>query len=229
MWLWIVGGAIAGSVANAIIYRIPRKLSWFSGRSICPHCEHPLAWYDLVPLVSFLGLRGRCRCCGKNIGWRYFGVELVMAAGFAYFHSPLMAAMVFFTIVIAAMDWETQLVSDWLVVIWAGIALLVGTSLMSGVIGAVVAVVLIGGIWAISRGRAMGSGDVEIAAVIGLWLGWPRTIYALWLAFVLGGIVAVWLLTKDRAKLKSTIALGPFLILGAWLAFSVNWGNVLPF
>ncbi len=85
------------------------------------------------------------------------------------------------------------------------------------------AVGLIGGIWAISKGKAMGLGDVEIAVVLGWWLGWPRVLTGLWAAFVAGAAVGLVLMWQQKAKLKSQIAFGPFLVLGGWIGYW--WGD----
>ncbi|MDO8488074.1 MAG: prepilin peptidase [bacterium] len=231
MWWWFASGAIAGSVANALIYRVPRRISWWQGRSHCPHCKHDLTGLDLVPLLSYILLAGKCRYCHQPISPRYFLVELGLAAGFAYFHSPLLAAILWVTVIIAAMDWETMLVSDWLVAVWAILVIVwqypLNFSQMA--LGIAVGVGVIGGIWAVTRGRAMGLGDVEIVAVAGLWLGWPKILPALWVAFVAGAIIAVGQLLFKKKKLQSQIAFGPFLILGVWVAHIVNWIHVLPF
>lgn len=226
-----LGGAVAGSAANAIIYRLPRGLGWGKGRSLCPRCKHPLAWYDLIPLLSYLMLGGKCRYCHRPIPLRYLLVELVMAAGFAYLHSPIWAALLFVTVIIAVMDWEMMLVSDWLVGSWLVLVLIsMNYELITmNLAGAALATALIGGIWAISRGKAMGFGDVEIAAVLGLWLGWPKTISALWLAFVVGGVIGGIRVIRGISGMKSQIAFGPFLILGGWLAYLIQWKYVLPF
>ncbi len=218
--LWFLLGAIAGSVANAVIYRLPLGLSWKEGRSICPRCKHSLGWFDLLPLMSFLWLRGKCRYCHRAIGISYLLVELVLAIGFAYLHSPLLAAILFITVIIAAIDWETMLVSDWIVAAWLVLVLLMG---QFNWVGLAVGVGVIGGIWAISKGKAMGFGDVEIVAVLGLWLGWPKILSALWFAFVLGAIVGVFKLLRRQAKLRSQLPFGPFLILGGWVGYM--WGE----
>ena len=92
-------------------------------------------------------------------------------------------------------------------------------------IGTAVGVGLIGGVWAVSRGRAMGFGDVEIAAVMGWWLGWPKIAVGLWVAFIIGAIVGSYQLSVGKARLKSEIAFGPFLIIGAWIGYI--WGSNL--
>ncbi len=230
MLLRFVLGAVMGSVANAVIYRLPHKLRWWQGKSLCPRCKHQLQWLDLVPVVSFLILRGRCRYCHKPIAIRYLAVELLMIGGFVWLATSLLWALWFVTIIIAVMDWETMLVSDWLVGMGIILALVLNwPPTINTLWGVVVAVGLIGSIWALSRGRAMGFGDVEIAALLGLWLGWPKTAYALWIAFVSGAIVGVYYLLKGQKKLKSQLAFGPFLLLGSWLAYLVQWSHVLPF
>ena len=198
-------------------------MSWWKGRSLCPQCKHTLAWYDLIPLLSYLILGGKCRYCHRLIPLRYLLVELVMAAGFGYLHSPILAALLFVTVIIAVMDWESMLVSDWMVVIWGGLVVVSSGIRMGNVWGVLVGLGVIGGIWMITKGKAMGFGDVEIAAILGLWLGWPKTIYALWLAFVSGAIVGVYLLISKEKKLTSRIAFGPFLILGGWIGYV--WGE----
>lgn len=126
------------------------------------------------------------------------------------------------------MDWETKLVSETLVVIWAILAILNSpfgspSLIKEGVGGVLIGVGFIGGIWAVSRGKAMGFGDVEIAGVAGWWLGWPKIAVGLWAAFVSGAIVALGFVVRGKLKMKSTIAFGPFLVLGAWVASL--WGD----
>src|SRR3989344_5493756 len=80
--LWFIAGVIAGSAANALIDRLPRGESWVRGRSKCDSCKHELGFWDLIPLLSYLWLRGRCRYCRKKIPMRNFWVELGLGVGF---------------------------------------------------------------------------------------------------------------------------------------------------
>lgn len=237
-FLMFAVGATAGSVANAVTYRLPRRISWWSGNSICPKCKHQLAWYDLIPLLSYLMLGGKCRYCRKPISWRYFLVEIFLGLSFVVinshswsYNSLILSAILWISVVIAVMDWETMLVSDWLVGSWLVLVLIsMNYELITmNLIGTAVATTLIGGIWAVSRGKAMGFGDVEIAAVFGLWLGWPKVAPALWISFVAGAVVGIWYLAVGKKRMKSRIAFGPFLILGGWLAYLIQWKYVLPF
>lgn len=227
--LYFLFGAVAGSVANAVIYRLPRNIPWWKGRSICPQCKHKLGWQELVPIVSWLWLRGRCKHCKKAIGLRYLVVELVMALVFSGISGIsggyILMAIVFVTVIIAVMDWETQLVSEWLVVIWAVLVVVSSGIGISSVWGAVVGIGVIGGLWGVTRGRGMGFGDVEIAAVMGWWLGWPKVGVALWVAFVGGAGIGVLRVLRGRATMKSHMAFGTFLIIGTWIAYF--WGDMI--
>ena len=212
-------------MANAVIDRVPRGESWFAGRSHCDKCNHELGVLDLIPLLSFVFLGGRCRYCHKPIGFRNFWVELWMGLGFVMLPWQLWAAW-WVTLVIAVMDWETRLVSEALVVIWGILVVFQLHSFsVAQLVGVAVGVGLIGGVWAVSRGKAMGFGDVEIAAVMGWWLGWPKIGVALWVAFVIGAIVGVIKLIKRLSNLRSEIAFGPFLLIGAWISYI--WGGRL--
>lgn len=230
MWiLWFVIGAGMGSVANALIDRLPRGESWVKGRSHCDKCGHVLGISDLIPLLSYVLLGGKCRYCHKKIPVRNFLVELVMAVGISYlgYLSGLsyLMGIFFVTVVIAVMDWETRLVSEWLVGLWLILVILANWGNWANWTGTVVGVGVIGGIWAISRGKAMGFGDVEIAAVMGWWLGWMGVAVALWVAFVSGAIIGVIKGIKGKKGLRGEIAFGPFLIFGSWMAYI--WGERL--
>ncbi|MEK7164133.1 MAG: prepilin peptidase [Patescibacteria group bacterium] len=221
IFLMFVLGVIAGSVANAVIYRVPRGVSWYKGRSFCPNCKHALSSCDLLPIASYLLLRGKCRYCQSPIPVRYLLVELFLGVGFVL--SPLSnLGILWVSTVIAVMDWETMLVSDWMVLIWGG--LVVVSSGIGGISGGLVGMGVIGGLWLITNKKAMGSGDIGIAAVLGLWLGFPKIITALWVAFVIGGIYGGYLLITKKAKLKTAVPFGPFLILGGWIAYTLSYG-----
>lgn len=232
--MWLLAGTvglIAGSVANAIIYRLPRGISWYKGRSFCPECKHPLSIYDLVPIASYLLLRGKCHYCHSPIPTRYLLVEvfmgLVFILGYLSNLGFLSYLMIWITVVIAVMDWETMLVSPRLVRIWAIIVILNLISFHSlninNLFGLFLGLGFMWSIWKFTNGK-MGDGDIEISAVLGLWLGWPKIINALWFAFVIGGIYGAYLILSKKAKLKTAVPFGPFLILGGWIAYTLNYG-----
>ncbi len=220
-------GIALGSAGNALIDRLPRNESWFKGRSHCDKCKHELGMWDLIPIFSFIYLRGKCRYCQSPIPFRniiielFFGLVSINIITVINFINIIIFLTVWVSLVIAVMDWETKMVSEILILIWGILSLINGFRLDGILIG----VGLIGGIWAVSRGRAMGFGDVEIAAVMGLSLGWQKMLAALWIAFVVGAAYGLVLMINKKAKFKSTVAFGPFLILGYWVAY--HWGNNL--
>lgn len=222
-------GAALGSAGNALIDRLPRNESWVKGRSHCDKCKQVLAWYDLLPIFSYISLGGKCRYCHSPIPVRNLIVEVLMG-GIAILNlkfeilnqfTIIQFLTIWVTIVIAVMDWETKLVSEWLIVVWAILSLFFGFDIY----GLLVSLGLIGGIWALSRGKAMGFGDVEIAAVMGFSLGFSKALVAFWMAFVSGAIVGLVLIIVNKAKGRTAIAFGPFLIFGYWIAYF--YGEIL--
>lgn len=229
-------GAMFGSVANALIYRIPKGISWSKGRSMCVKCNHELKFFDLLPIISFLSLRGKCRYCKKAISVRYVLVEILMAICFGLIFANgfelvnfLLAVSVFLSVVIAVMDWETKLVSEIVVLLWGGVNLgirFVGENnfdLTSIIISVLVGLLIIGSIWLFTKGRAMGFGDVEIVAAMGVLLSVSGLLVAIWIAFIVGALVGIYMLWGKKVKnMKAEIAFGPFLIIGTWVSYLVG-------
>lgn len=227
-----------GSAANALIDRLPKKISWTKGRSKCDTCGHTLSFLDLVPIASYLSLRGKCRYCHSPIPVRNLIVEIITAGGFllifnlgfSILQTILLCLILWTSVIISVMDWETMLVADVIVIVWAVLVLILQISffnlhLSNSGLGLITAAGLIGGVWLLSKGRAMGSGDIGIAAVMGWWLGWPKITAGLWIAFVAGAAYGLWLVVSHRKKLKSEMPFGPFLVLGSWLGWV--WGEKL--
>lgn len=225
-------GLAVGSFLNVLIWRLndPAAPKFWEGWSICPKCKHRLSWKDNIPLLSFVLLKGRCRYCGKEISWQYPVVELVTAIyfGLTGFHPVLWFIGAVF-IVIFFSDLIYGLIPDEMIVV--GVA--VGLIGPMGQLGQVLVNVLTGilsatGFFLVvlaTRFRGMGLGDVKLAFLIGLLLGWPKVLVAFWSSFVVGGIVAFCLLLLKRTKFSATIPLGPFLILGTII--SALWSKDL--
>ncbi len=235
-------GAMVGSFLNVCASRLPKGRSLWTPGSACPSCAHPIRWYDNVPVLSFLLLRGRCRDCKAPIAWRYPIVELGTALLFtlAYVQIglgwPLASAVVFLSalMVVTVIDLEHQLIPDrvTLPVIVVGFAgSLVGgrPSWLDSLLG-----ILVGGgiIYAIIQGSrlvlgvdGMGGGDVTLTAMIGAFLGWKSLLLGLFLAVLLGAAVAAALLAARRKGRKDPIPFGPFLALGG--VVSLFWGKEL--
>ncbi len=236
--LLFVIGAMLGSVANAIIDRLPRNESWFVGRSKCDKCKHELKFLDLIPIVSYISLRGKCRYCHSPIPVRNLVVEVFLGMGFVLISHTgqiglisqiMLMGIVWATTVVFVMDQETMLVSDAIVLIWGltviGYKLSVVGININDIWGLIIGVIVIGGIWFVSRGKAMGSGDIGIIGVIGLWTSYPKILVALWMAFVIGAAVSCWLLVVSKKNMKGMIAFGPYLIVGGWIAYF--WGDMI--
>ena len=216
-------GAVLGSVANALISRLPLNIAWSKGRSVCDHCKHELSILDLFPIFSFLLLGGRCRYCKKKIQIRNLVVEISMSIFFIliYYYqlSIIYYLLMFVSVVIAVMDWESMLISDKMLFILAGAVLLTGHGDCRG---ALLGAGFIGLLWLVTKKQAMGEGDILLMGILGYWLGLSKTITALWWAFVIGAIVGIILIFFKIKTRKDPIAFGPFLLIGSWIAYT--WG-----
>ena len=244
--LAFVFGLCIGSFLNVVIWRLPHEQS-LNGRSHCPHCHHKLVWYDLLPLVSFV-LQGRsCRYCKKLISFRYPLIEALVGflfAGAIYVFPPglfidwviFVKALVIIAVcvVVFVIDLEHYLILDKVVYTAAscvGVLLIIQSFLLgsfspliSGILAAVGPFVVFWIIWYISTGSWMGYGDVKFVALMGLMLGWPGIIVALFLAFILGAIFGLTLILIGKKKLSSRLPFGTFLSLATVLSlfFSVQ-------
>jgi leader peptidase (prepilin peptidase)/N-methyltransferase len=241
-FLFALLGLAVGSFLNVCIDRLPRNESIINPPSHCSVCQHRLAVKDLIPVFSYLRLRGRCRYCQAAIPRRLFWVELVTALIFAflYWHYGLsveLGVMAFYAclfIIIFVIDLEHGLILN--KVVYAGmvvallLALLPRPWLTQWVVTGVANAALGGGIGfgiflliaIVSRG-GMGWGDVKLAALIGLATGFPLVFFSIIMGAILGGIVAVALVTAKKRKRRQTIPFGPFLALAAMI--TLLWGS----
>lgn len=251
--IFLLGTAV-GSFINVLLSRSLAGESWVRGRSKCDFCQKQIAWYDNLPLVSFLFLRGQTRCCHKHIPRSYPLVELLTgllflwwyAIGFVFFKLTLAPFVVLqplfwllvgiLLVVVLVMDLKYMLIPDW-AVIWLfamtlfyrlfltyrGIMQI--SDLKMALVGMIVSVLFLGSLWALTKGKGMGFGDVKLIAPLALLLGWPQILVGLFLAFILGGVFASGLLLFKKKKFGQVIPFGPFLILGTLL--SLIWGDPL--
>jgi leader peptidase (prepilin peptidase)/N-methyltransferase len=228
-------GLCIGSFINVIIYRLPRGESIVTGRSHCTHCGNMIAWYDLFPLASYLLLGGRCRRCKASISWRYPLVESLTAALFLilYFRfglAPVLLKYLFLSALLVAVsfiDLERFLIPNSLVLAGvvfgvAAVLLIRDTSLLSALLGAVSSSGFLLLVCLVSRG-GMGLGDVKLALVTGLFLGWPRGLEGVLIGACAGGLLGIVLLMTGIKGRKDPIPFGPFIALGAMIA--LVWGG----
>jgi prepilin signal peptidase PulO-like enzyme (type II secretory pathway) len=226
-------GLLIGSFLNVLADRLPKEEDVLWGRSRCDFCRKTLRWYELIPVASFLLQGGRCLRCKKKLSIQYSLVECFTAVGFvlcamAFPHSWLLltAALIIFSsfVVIFVADLKYQIIPDSMVVttligtilwIWQSHALSeIGIRLLVGL----VSFGFFYAIWFFTQGRGMGFGDVKLAGVLGLLLGFPSILFALYCAFLTGAGAGVILMIARRKTLKSKIAFGPFLLLGVAIA-----------
>lgn len=230
-------GLLVGSFLNVVIHRVPAGLSLVSPGSACPACGHPVRAYDNVPVVSWLVLRGRCRDCREPISWRYPAVEVATAvlfavtyAGFGWsVYTAAALALVAAGVALFMIDLDHQrlpfavtgVAAVAVVVLLAVDAAVRGWDpVPTGVLSALLWLGVYGGVWLVTAGRGMGLGDVALAPVLGLalgWLGWGPSVVGLMAGFVIGALVGVVLLATGRARAKARVPHGPFLLSGALL------------
>jgi leader peptidase (prepilin peptidase)/N-methyltransferase len=238
-------GLCVGSFLNVVIYRVPRRESVVRPRSHCPACEAPIADRDNIPVVSWVLLRGRCRSCGARIPVRYPLVELgtailfVAAAVRLGASWQLPAFCVFFAslLAISVIDLDHYIIPNRVIypTLAVTIPLLVVAAAADGswghlrnaAIGGVAGFLVLLAIH-VAVPRGMGFGDVRLAGVIGMMLGWLGLRYlflGLFLAFLLASIIGVALIAARLRSRKDAVPFGPFMALGAVLA--VLWGRAI--
>lgn len=222
-------GAIFGSFFNVVIYRLPKKESIVHGSSHCPKCMVSITPYDLIPILSYLFLKGKCRQCKEPISWRYPLIEFITALsfvlvylqyGYSYFTiiGILLASIL---IIVTMIDIDTMEIYDrfqiMILTLAFGMLLISPLPLLDHLIGFFVISVPFYLIAYLTGG--IGGGDIKLIAVAGLLLGYKATLIAFFIASILGGSVAVYLLLTKQKERKSLIAFGPYLCVGIYLAY----------
>ena len=228
MLLFILGLFI-GSFLNVLIYRIPRGESVVWPGSHCAQCGHPLKPLDLIPVLSYLFLRGKCRYCGVHISLRYPLVELLTALSFLlvylqYEYTVMTAAgciLAAMLIVVTFTDIDEGIIPD--VITYPGMLIGLGFAFFTiGIKSALIGMLGFGLIFfliaILSRG-GMGGGDVKLVAVFGAFLGPLHSVLVFILSSLAGGLWAIGLLLFKGAGRKTEVRFGPFLALSAFIVF----------
>ena len=240
---WILGTCI-GSFLNVVIDRLPAGKSLVYPPSGCDACQHRLSWPDLFPVFSFLFLRGRCRYCQAKIPQRVFWVELGtgLLVAFLYWFfgwKPILPVVIVYCsvlIVIAIIDLKHQLIFNIIVFPAAVIALIVNFfvpdvfslhnfffGLIGGAFGFVFLALAAIFSLVIFKKEGMGMGDVKMAAMMGLMVGFPNIIVALFGGILLGGLTAIFLVIFKKKSRKDIIPFGTFLSLATII--TLLWGS----
>lgn len=231
----VVLGAMVGSFLNVVIVRLPQ-----AGQSVvfpashCPVCNTAIRWYDNIPLLSFVLLRRRCRACRALISWRYPAVELAMALlslalfrsfglsvvfGIYFLYTAALLAIIF-------IDAEHQLIPD--VISLPGIAIGLALSLINPLVGwqnAAIGILVGGGsfyliawvYYLITKREGMGGGDIKLLAMIGAFQGWQALPFVVFISSLLGTVVGIGAMVKQRKGGRTVIPYGPFLAIASLL------------
>jgi leader peptidase (prepilin peptidase)/N-methyltransferase len=233
----ILGGVIGlciGSFLNVVIYRVPLKKSIVTPPSRCRNCDYVLKWYDNIPVLSWLWLRGRCRRCGTGVSMQYPIVELITGALFVLViwltpAGPLLATRLLLVCILIALfgiDLEHQILPNSITLPGIVIGLLLSLIAPPGWKDALIGAVLGGGIlyaiaWAYylwRREEGMGMGDVKMLAMVGAFLGWKAVLVTLVLSSFSGAIIGMIMMAAQRGDMKYALPFGTFLAIGTLIA-----------
>ena len=259
----LIFGLIIGSFLNVIIFRLENGEKIINDRSRCLHCKHTLSWLDLIPILSFMFLKGKCRYCHSKISWQYPLVEIATGALFVLIFNisaqiePVLSWQFYLSIfyyfyissafiVIFVYDLKHYIIPD--KIIYPAIIITTTFHLFSEFIttnnfqfpisnfqsifnsqflnflfAAILASGFFYAIIIITKGKGMGGGDVKLAFLMGLLLGWPVILLSIFLAFILGSVIGIFLILIGRKRMKSMIPFGPFLIIGTFIG--LFWGE----
>ena len=239
-------GAMIGSFLNVCIYRIPEGQSVITPGSECPNCNSKIRFYDNLPIISYLLLKGKCRSCGQAVSLRYPLVEL-LTAGFTTAVGTVFGmtalggtylVLIYILIIITVIDVDHMIIPD----------RLVGLGLMTGIAAILVGAIEIG--WKdafmgslvyggflylagvvgkrIFKKEAMGMGDVKLGIMMGLFLGWKMSVMSLYISFLVASAVGLAAIAIGKLSRGDKIPFGPFLTVGTVIVIFF-WETILEF
>lgn len=254
-------GLVFGSFINALVYRVKynsvkkniTKLGIVNGRSICPNCKHQLVALDLIPLLSWIYLRGKCRYCHKSISIQYPLVELITALLFlfsfiywkngfnllGYFQLGIWLVILTLLITLTVYDIRWKILPSKIIyiiyplVILNNLIVVFSSRNYSLILGYLLGFIILGGIFyllfQVSFGKWIGGGDVRLGFLLGLLVGGPlNSILLLFIGSIVGTFLSIPFILIGKLKKKSTIPFGPFLVIGAIIVYFfgaqiINW------
>lgn len=240
LFIFVFGAAI-GSFLNVCIFRLPEHHSLVKPPSQCPYCHHPVRFYDNIPLISYLILKGKCRDCDQKISWRYplvefiTGVLALLLFGKFYLTLKFLVFFIFTAvlIVITFIDLDHQIIPDVLTLPGIPVFFLLAVFVVKEIswVEAVVGLIIGGGVLLaiafayelITKREGMGGGDIKLLAMIGGFLGWKSLIFVLLFSSLLGAVVGVFAMVIKKQDMKYAIPFGPFLSMAA-VAY-LFWGD----
>jgi leader peptidase (prepilin peptidase)/N-methyltransferase len=238
--LIVLLGMAWGSFLNVVIYRLPQGKSLLKPPSSCPHCGKRIKFYDNIPILSYLILRGKCRHCGTRISLSYFLVELLTPISFILLYHQHSLSLFFFAsclfasalIVLGFIDFAHQILPDEITLPGLALALVYSffredfalkQALIGAVAGAGFLLIVYGAYYLLRKKEGLGMGDVTMMLLIGAYLGWRQAFFTLILASFTGAIVGVLLISIKKKDLQYSLPFGTFLAPAAF--FSLLWGE----
>ena len=243
-FLVFILGSIWGSFCNVCIYRLPSNESMFKSRSFCPSCKNQINWYDNIPFLSFIFLKGKCRNCSYKISFQYFLVELIAAISFllVYFlygisvKSLLLIILSIFFIIIFFIDLKHFIIPNELTFPLMVIGFLKSfdpnldqtifpnyiNSILGGFIGYFLIWLVIFVYEKIRNKEGMGLGDAKLMAAIGFWFGWVSIPFTIFISSLVALIFVMPSLLNKTRKVSSQIPFGPYIIIGCIIYVSFS-------
>ena len=235
-------GSIWGSFCNVCIYRLPNNESVIKGRSFCPSCKNQIKWYDNIPFLSFIFLRGKCRNCGNKISFQYFLVELLSGISFlAIFFlygisitTLLLIILSIFFIIIFFIDLKHYIIPNELTFPLMVIGFIKSfdpnlnqtifpnyiNSLLGGIFGYSIIWLIIFFYKKVRNKEGMGLGDAKLMAVVGFWFGWISIPFTIFISSVVALVLVIPSLLKKTKDMSAQIPFGPYIIIGCILYVS---------
>ena len=244
-------GSIFGSFSNVCIYRLPNNKAISKGRSFCSSCKEEIRWFDNIPLISFIILRGKCRNCNAKISFQYFLVELLAGLSFVFIYylfgisitSVLLAILSIFFIIIFFIDLKHYIIPNELTFPLMAIGFLKSfdpnlnqtifpnyiNSLIGGFVGYSIIWLIIFIYKKIRNKEGMGLGDAKLLAVIGFWFGWLSIPFTIFISSVVALILVIPSILKKSKGMASQIPFGPYIIIGCiiYISFENQINNIL--
>ena len=236
-----IGGLIYGSFLNVLLWRLPEGKG-INGRSHCRTCHHQLAWFDLIPIVSFLILRGQCRYCQAGIHIRYPLVELATAVVLGMFFAARVPTLnletvitIFGLLILISLfffDFFYLILPDVLIFPAIGIYALYDLTQLVHPLSYFLTALLSAGffaiLYAVSRGKSLGFGDVKLALLLGLIFGYPLGFVTIVLGIWMAALVAIGFLLTGKMKRTDAIPLGSFLTIASIISL-IFYYETFPF
>jgi len=229
-------GCIWGSFSNVCIYRLPNDQSVAKGRSFCPSCKEQIKWYDNIPFLSFIFLKGKCRSCGNKISSQYFLVEFISAISFVIIYdlygisitTLLLIILSIFFIIIFFIDSKHFIIPNELTFPLMFIGFVKSfepnlnqtifpnyiNSLIGGVFGYLIIWLIIFFYKKVRNKEGMGLGDAKLMAVVGFWFGWASIPFTIFISSFVALIFAIPSLLKKNKNMSTQIPFGPYIIIG---------------